>query len=298
MSNRNRPPVISPGQKAAPSTDSIRVGRIRYINVDPIYYGLENGLAPSWFKIIPAAPSTLNRMVAEAELDISPVSSGAYVHHTGPRDPDPWLILPDLSISCHGPVMSVLLASRYPIEELDGRKVILTDESGTAVLLLKLIFAIKGIQPQMRTGSIGGISPFDDDPDAVLVIGDSALTGGWSQKYRYLIDLGEVWFALSGLPIVFAVWVVRKTFADAHESRVARVIDLFRQSQKEGQANLDRIITTGTGKLNLPGDQVNAYFQAMEYDLDEKKRQALKTFFNGLYTYKLIEHEVPLLFFG
>ncbi len=278
--------------------DSIRVGRIRYVNVDPIYYGLENGLAPPWMRIIPAAPSALNRMMAEAALDISPVSTGAYVHHTGPSDPDPWLILPDLSISCHGPVMSVLLASQYPLDDLDSRNVVLTDESGTAVLLLKLIFAVKGVQPHMRTGAIGGKSPFDRDPDAVLVIGDSALTGGWKQKFPYVIDLSDVWFALSGLPIVFALWVVRKTFADAHASQVAQVIDLFRQSQAKGLANLDRIISTSTGKLNLPTDQVAAYFQAMEYDLDENKQRALKTFFDGLYEYKLIEREAPLSFFG
>jgi chorismate dehydratase len=297
------PPVTShstipPAPSGNPADTPVQIGRIRYVNVDPIYYGLENGMAPSWLKIIPAAPSALNRMMAEAKLDISPVSTGAYVHHTGPLDPDPWLILPDLSISCHGPVMSVLLASRYPLDDLDGRNVVLTDESGTAVLLLKLIFATRGIQPRMKTATIGEASPFNDAPDAVLVIGDSALTGGWKQKYRYLIDLGDVWFQLSGLPIVFAVWVVRKAFADAHAARVARVIDLFRDSQKEGQVHLDKIITASTGKLNLPADQVTAYFRAMEYDLDENKQRALKTFFDGLYAHQLIEREAPLSFFG
>ncbi len=292
------PEKILPGPaRPQPADDTIRIGRIRYVNVDPIYFGLENGLAPPDFNTIPAPPSILNRMMTEAALDISPVSTGAYVHHTGPLDPDPWLILPDLSISCHGPVMSVLLASHYPLDELDARHIVLTDESGTAVLLLKLIFAMRGIRPVMKTGVAGGPSPFGDAPDAVLVIGDSALTGGWKQRYPYLIDLGEVWRRLSGLPVVFAVWAVRNSFADAHPHGVARTIDLFRQSKKRGMAHIDQIISASTGKLKLPADQMTAYFEAMQYDLNDKKRKALKYFFDGLYKHKLIDHEAALLFF-
>ena len=271
---------------------TIQVGRISYLNVDPIYYGLENGLKPSWVRFTAAPPSSLNRLMAEGKLDISPVSTGAYARHT-----DQWLILPDLSISCHGSVMSVLLASNFPLADLDGRQVLITSESGTAALLLKLIFALKGIKPRMHSGIVGDRSELADRPDAVMIIGDKALSGKWDQEYEYLMDLGDMWLQLSGLPIVFAVWAVRKSFAEKHSTRVKQMTDLFRQSCRMGQNHMDQIISCGTNRLDLDKKQVQAYFDAMQYDLDEKKQRALMAFFDGLYEHGFIEKVARLSFF-
>ena len=269
-----------------------RVGRISYLNVDPIYYGLENGLKPPWFRITSAPPAVLNQMMAAKQLDISPVSTGAYVRHF-----KRWLILPDLSISCHGAVMSVLLASNYPIDALDDKRVLITRESGTAVLLLKLIFAIEGVHPQTFTGTVDTVSSPDAFHDAVMIIGDKALAGKWGRKYKYRMDLGEVWLRLSGLPIVFAVWAVRRDFARAETDRVARVISLFKESAHIGKKKLDHIIISGAEKLNLEEKTISNYFKAMEYDLDLKKRKALSAFFDALLEYRLIKNPAPLAFF-
>ncbi|MCJ7615631.1 MAG: hypothetical protein MUO43_03740, partial [Desulfobacterales bacterium] len=53
----------------------VNLGRIVYMNVAPVYYGIDNGLKPDWLKIVSAPPSTLNEMMEKEELDISPVSS-------------------------------------------------------------------------------------------------------------------------------------------------------------------------------------------------------------------------------
>jgi len=52
-----------------------------------------------------------------------------------------YLILPDLSISSVGPVASVLLFSRVPVEELDGREILLSAESATSVNLLRILLS-------------------------------------------------------------------------------------------------------------------------------------------------------------
>jgi len=284
-------PSPSPSESVGDNA-TIQVGRISYLNVDPIYYGLENGLKPPWVELTAAPPASLNCLMVEGKLDISPVSTGAYTRHT-----DQWLILPNLSISCHGSVMSVLLASNFPLDDLDGRRVVVTSESGTAVLLLKLIFAMKGIKPHIQSGPVGDRWKSTDQPDAVMIIGDIALSGRWEQKYTYLMDLGDMWLQLSGLPIVFAVWVVQKSFAGRHPARVTEMIDLFRRSAQVGQENMDRIIAHGTDRLNLDKNRLRAYFNAMQYDLDEKKRQALMAFFDGLHEHGLIERSTRLSFF-
>ena len=48
-------------------------------------------------------------------------------------------LLPDLAISCDGPVRSVKLFSRRPVTELDDATVLLTASSRTSVLLLELL---------------------------------------------------------------------------------------------------------------------------------------------------------------
>ncbi len=130
-------------------TSRIRVGRISYMNVAPVYYGLDNGMKPPWMDIIDGPPSTLNRMMANSELDISPVSSAAFA-----RCRDEWLMLPDLSIACYGEVMSVILVGRRPFQEMNGKTVILTEESETAAGLLKLLFALNKIEVRFRTGRV------------------------------------------------------------------------------------------------------------------------------------------------
>ena len=294
MHRSNKPDKI-PGhpQNVEPPEAMIRVGRISYLNVDPIYYGLENGLKPSWMQITAAPPAALNRQMAEGQLDISPVSTGAYARHA-----HQWLILPDLSISCHGPVMSVLLASRFPVEALDGKRVLVTSESGTAVLLLKLIFAIKGVRPQTESGPVETGQKIDQGYDAVMIIGDKALSGKWGRHYEYRLDLGDAWYRLSGLPIVFAVWAVRKTYARYHADRVGQMIGLFKDSARAGTDQMARIIAAGAQRLHLDEKILNAYFDAMEYDLDEKKQAALAAFFNGLHEHGIIEQTVPLDFFA
>ena len=98
-------------------TPVVRLGRISFINVDPIYYGIEHEISSDEVRIESAPPVELNRMMAAGLLDISSVSSAAY----GACHKE-WLLLPGLSIACTGNVMSVLLVSRMPLSEAQWQK--------------------------------------------------------------------------------------------------------------------------------------------------------------------------------
>src|SRR5574340_983944 len=82
---------------------AVNIGRIQYINVNPVYYEFENRPLPHGMRLISKPPATLNQMLRGGELDISSVSAAAFA-----RNADDWLMLPDLSIACFGKVMSVL----------------------------------------------------------------------------------------------------------------------------------------------------------------------------------------------
>jgi len=268
------------------------VGRISYMNVAPVYCGLDNGLKPSWLKLVNGPPAVLNQMMANGDLDISPVSSAAYARHQ-----DEWLLLPDLSISCFGNVLSVLLVSRHPFDALDNRKVLLTDESATSADLSKLLFASKSIRPVFETGRIKTPADFHEKAGAALVIGDPALASHWDRHVDYVWDLGDMWRSLTNLPFVFALWAVRKSFAEKRPDVVSSVIDCFAVSKNKGKLNIDKIAESASQRLGLDIETSRKYYDLLHYDLGTFQIKGLEAFFEGLYREKIISGKVHLSFF-
>jgi len=268
------------------------VGRISYMNVAPVYYGLDNGLKPSWLKLVNGPPAVLNQMMAKGDLDISPVSSAAYARHQ-----DEWLLLPDLSISCFGNVLSVLLVSRYPFDALDNKKVLLTDESATSADLLKLLFASKNIRPVFETARIKTLADFHEKAGAALVIGDPALASHWDRHVDHVWDLGDMWHSLTNLPFVFALWAVRKSFAEKRPDVVSSVIHCFAVSKNEGKLNIDKIAKSASQRLGLGMETSGKYYDLLHYDLGTFQIKGLEAFFEGLYREKIISEKVDLSFF-
>src|SRR5256886_16182102 len=112
----------------------MRVGRIGYINCYPVYGGIDRGVIPLPADLVTGTPSELNELLAAAELDVSVISAVEYARHA--RD---LVLLPDIAISCDGPVRSVALFSRRAVGQLDGRTVLLSASSRTSVALLELL---------------------------------------------------------------------------------------------------------------------------------------------------------------
>ena len=270
----------------------VKIGRISYINVAPIYYGLDMGLKPAWLKMVTAPPSVLNNMLANGDIDISPISSVAYALHQ--KD---WLLLPDLSIACSGDVMSVILVSRHPFDKLNNKRVILIDESATAVELLKLLFIIKKVKPIFGTGAIQHPCDIPKNADAALIIGDAALKEKWNDHYDYIYDMGNMWMELTGLPFVFAVWAVQKSFARKRPDPLSAIIDLFHISKKEGNQHLGQIVESASSKLGISLDMSEKYYDRLCCDLGPMQIKGLESFFSSLYKEKILSEKVNLSFF-
>jgi chorismate dehydratase len=272
--------------------NTVSVGRIQYINVNPIYYNFTKYLFPLNTVIVSRPPAVLNQLMADNNLDISSVSSSAYIENS-----DKWLILPDLSISCYGKVMSVLLASQYPFQELNGRKILLTDESATASNLLKLIFAQNGVQPIYQIEKIQSPSELKNSADAGLIIGDTALKQDWQHHFKHVWDLCEIWNQMTGLPFVFGIWVARRSFADERPEAMAMILEAFYRSKVDGLSHISNIAVTAARKLGLPTDVCKAYYNCMTYNLGDPEHQALTIFFKGLYDHAIINKDPKLNFY-
>ena len=112
-----------------------RVGRIPYINCYPVYGAIDRQKVHLDATLVDGVPTELNRQMGAGTLDVSVVSAVEYA-----RDAKRYLLLPDLAISCDGPVRSVLLFSKRAATELNGRRVLVSRSSMTSVALLELLF--------------------------------------------------------------------------------------------------------------------------------------------------------------
>lgn len=268
------------------------MGKIDYINASPVYYGLDNGLLPDWIEMIPRPPAVLNDMIQNGEIEISPVSAGYY----GMNHKD-LLVLPDLSISCNGKVLSVILMSNCPLEGLHQKKILLTRDSATSSCLVKLIMAGKNISPIYETCRLRTLGDVAEDAEAAMIIGDAAMTQPWEKRFPYRFDLGELWFKQTGLPFVFALWVVRKKYAHDAGERVKDVLNLFYRSRAAGYDNIDEVIGNGVAKLGLDRAYVAMYFDLLLCDLSPLKIKAMQKFFDLLYEYSIFSEKVVVSFF-
>jgi len=256
----------------------------------PIYYPLEAGIIANPFAIVPGVPSELNELCANGALDISPVSSIEYARRAGL-----YYILPDLSISSAGEVKSVLLLSRMPIERLSGKTVLASSKSHTSVGLLKVLCRLRyGVDPRFETGACSDYLSGFDLPDACLAIGDEALRLGRSGIFPHVLDLGTAWFEWTGLPFVFAVWVIRKKTVIEKNRQLADAIEALLSSKRWGRANIGRICEQAarTGLLEIP--ELEEYYRCLRFDLNEGERRGLKLFYSRLFQAGELK-EVPRL---
>ena len=270
----------------------VYMGKISYINASPVYYGLDHGLLPSWLKMVPDVPSALNRKIKTGQIQVSPISAAFYAMNH--RD---LLLLPDLSISCNGRVLSVILASNYPIDDLEGKKVMFSRESASAASFLKMIFNQRKVSPVYEVGSVNNFQRISNSVDAVLVIGDAALTHPWDQVFKYSIDLGQLWYEMTQLPFVFAVWVVRRSFAKKDPACVKEIHNWLLESKRQGYQHIDKVIEAGKNKLHLDQSVIKEYFDLLYCDLDDQKVKAMEVFFDSLLDQGILNEKPDITFF-
>ena len=258
----------------------MRIGRIPYINCYPVYGAIDRGIVHLDAILVDGVPTDLNRRMADGELDISVVSAVEYA-----RDSERYLLLPDLAISCDGPVRSVMLFSRRPATELTGRNVIVSRSSMTSVALLELLFEnVWRARPQFVPGDAEVSDVREEgrsDADARLVIGDAALVLGSNHRGRYphVYDLGQAWKEWTGQPFVFAVWVAQR-FTSVKEALVAHASLIA--SRDWGLSHLGDLAEQAHRATGVASDVCAEYLSGLDYGLSYPHLAGLTEFYRRL----------------
>ena len=255
-------------------TPAIRIGQIGYANCTPIFHTLTTRFDCCSYQFIRGVPAELNQMLRRAEIDLCPSSSIEFA-----KSPASYYLLPNLSISSVGPVKSVLLFSRLPIEELDNHPIGLTTESDTSVNLLKILLArAYGFTNEFHTSSLPLHDAVRTTP-ALLLIGDKALKMAMADHRLFVYDLGELWYKFTGLPFVFALWLVTRRAVEEKGKEMRLLRDRLVAAKQYACETYAEIAACCEERSWMSSGELVEYWHHISYELTAEHLRGVSTFF-------------------
>lgn len=280
-----------------------RIVAVSYLNTIPYIYGITRagGSLREGLLLCPPRLCAESLRTGEANVGLIPVAAI-------PEIPDLQIITP-FCIGASGPVRTVVLASDYPVEELDT--IWLDSHSRTSVRLARILAAEKwGVAPQWRpltdysfgTGAAAGTHGTNPAAEATGK-GGAAGTGTEAEsgpggetesgtgvesatgksgyiligdkvfdheaRFRYLYDLADEWRAMTGLPFAFAAWVAR---GEVPQEQVSQLEEALRY----GTAHIPEAVAwSGYAARSYACDYLT---RNIDFVLDAPKRRAMELY--------------------
>jgi chorismate dehydratase len=176
----------------------VRLGAVSYLNTKPLVYGLET--RTRLFSVRFDVPAQCAALLHEGRVDLGLIPAIEYLRGD-------YRIVPGVAIGSHGPIASVAIFSRVPVDKV--ATLALDISSRTSVALTRILCARRwNIAPKLIPAE-PDLRAMLSRADAALVIGDPALAIDPEREGLLKIDLGSEWDALTGLPFVYAMWTGR-----------------------------------------------------------------------------------------
>ena len=270
----------------------MRVAASTYLNSAPLVYSFAQGSLRHRFGYIgDAAPSRCAAMLGARQCEIALIPVIEYHRIPGLR------IIPEIAVASKSRVRSVILVARRPLNEV--RTVTLDTSSRTSQALVKiLLWQRYNILPYFTERTPDAAVKCEnmfEGSDAALVIGDPAMRLEAAARHSevQVYDLAEEWRAMTGLPLVFAVWALREETVEdfPHLTRD------FIAAKQEGIKQIELIAGQYAEELNLPYEDLLSYLRDnVNYDLDEENVSGLRQYFALAYEYGLIPEARELRF--
>ncbi len=251
----------------------LRIGCVKYLNARPLIHGWPGD-------VVFDHPTALCDRLAAGQLDVALVSSFEFL-----RNPV-YTLVDGISISSHGPVHSVFVAHVGALSEIEEIEV--DPASQTSVNLLRCLLAETGLNPKfvVRSRLIQrALTP----RLAKFFIGDQAIrfrdeTEGTFQFW----DLGEEWKKRTGLPFVYALWLIRPEIASPKA-----IADTLRACRDNNLRELDMLIA---GEREFSPDFCQFYLtQCLRYQYGPEEKEGLSTFRKLCEKHGILWHDSRLI---
>jgi chorismate dehydratase len=240
----------------------LRIGAVSYLNSKPLIEDLADLARDA--DLILDVPSRLADDLSANELDVALIPSIEVL-----RDAD-YEIVSDACVATRGPVLSVKLFSRVPVERV--RTLALDAGSRTSATLARILLAERfGVRPTTELLPLG-FATADTSADAVLLIGDRAMKPP-HERFVATWDLGEEWSRWTGLPFVFAMWAARR------DCELGDVEEALCLSRDRGVERLAVIAEREARKLGITAELAYDYLaHNLHFTLGTAEREGLRLF--------------------
>ena len=176
----------------------LRVGTVPYLVGRPLDLGLEE---EPGIELSHEVPAVLAHKLHAGELDVALVSSIELFREPGYR------YIPEIGVSGRGHVGSVQLFLRKTLQEV--RTIALDPASRTAATLVRVLLDDRSGGAPDFLEVPPGEDPRAAGTDAWLRIGDPALREYLEIGSRKVFNPSRAWTERTGLPFIFAPWIVR-----------------------------------------------------------------------------------------
>lgn len=196
-------------------------------------------------------------------------------------------IVPGYGIACHGAVRSILLVSRVPVRSITTLAADLS--SRTSVLLARVILReIYSVQPEFVRRA-PKLETMLAECDAALLIGDPALRIDPATLPYETLDLGAEWQALTGLPMVFALW------AGNSPLHTERLHEILSSSHSFGCEHIHDIARLEHDKRGVTEDAALEYLTSyIRYEIGDRELKGLDAFIELAGLRRLVESSVAV----
>jgi len=272
--------IVRPGASEVLFSASgvLRLGAVSYLNAEPSVHGLER---EPGFRIERDLPSRVAERLHAGEVDLALVPSIEYAFGR-------YAIVPGVAIASRGPVRSVCLFHREPVERV-RRVAVDTSSRASAGLVRVLLHTRLGRDPEY-VPMAPGLERMLEAADAALLIGDPALDAV-SDVPR--LDLGEEWTRLTGLPFVYAFWAGPVGVVNAAG------VSLLQQALASGLESLPAIAARQAGGDAARAARYESYLREnIVYALGEREQEGLREFLRRAHALSLVPELPELRFHG
>lgn len=174
--------------------------------------------------------------------------------------------VPGTGVASFGAVWSILLVTKVEPERI---RTLATDTSSrTSVVLAQVVLRRRyGVRPALYPHP-PEVSRMLAAADAAVLIGDPALRLNRDGLPYRVLDLGQEWTGMTGLPMVFAVWAARD------RSLARELAPAFVNSCRYGRERLEEIVRQEAPRRGLTEELARDYLSRRIINLHGEREQA------------------------
>jgi len=246
----------------------LRIGAVSFLNTVPLICGLDRDRNVVLMRDLPAR---LANLLYEDRIEAGLIPVVEYLRGVGGD------LVPGLCIASNGPVRTVKVFSKVPLH--DCGDIAVDRGSRSSVAMLRVLLAEKfDHHPDMHI--------VEPDPyqlflhhDTVLVIGDRAEQVRDSDA-EFVYDLGELWTEQTGLPFVYAAWVLGSQLsAPSHVSRRDAIIARLERAAERGFETRAELAEQWAARMGTESESILEYWSDfIHYRLGEAELAGLRRF--------------------